>query len=71
MKLPLAPLRSPITEGPTRPLRFEIELISGMPPAAALPVRNVDGSTQNGPVALRWPTIAIDSASMISAGECT
>lgn len=39
----------PTIDGPRKPPRLPTELISAMPPAAAVLVRKIGGSPQNGP----------------------
>jgi hypothetical protein len=41
-------ISQPTTNGPSHPDRLPIELISAMPPAAAVPVSSVVGICQNG-----------------------
>ncbi|MNH38739.1 hypothetical protein D3C79_998180 [compost metagenome] len=47
LKLWVASLISPIRNGPVKPPRLPIETIIARPPAAARPVRKVDGIAQN------------------------
>ena len=44
--LPVRSLSPPVMYGAANPLMLPSELISAMPPAAAAPVRNRDGSDQ-------------------------
>src|ERR1700730_18240609 len=47
-KLPVASLSQPTVIGPMRPPRLPTELIPAIAAAAAVPLRNVEGSGQNG-----------------------
>jgi hypothetical protein len=47
VKLPVASLIMPITDGPTKPARLPIELMMAIPPAAAAPDRKAVGKVQN------------------------
>jgi arabinofuranosyltransferase len=67
-KLSVAVFTRPTSDGPTKPPRFPIELISAMPPAAADPVRNAVGSVQNGPSAPQMPAAAMQNETSDSRG---
>src|SRR3954469_17015088 len=58
----------PTMNGPSQPERLPIELMSAMPPAAALPASSVVGSCQNGENALSTPETPTTSAANASAG---
>src|SRR6516164_83149 len=47
-------------DGPKKPPRFPSELIQAMLAAAAMPVRNIGGIDQNGPLLPENPIAAID-----------
>jgi hypothetical protein len=49
-KLPVTSFITPTYQGPKKPPRFPIELIQAMAAAAAVPVRNIGGIAQNGPL---------------------
>src|SRR5207245_11510868 len=66
--LPVRSISQPTANGPSQPERFPIELISAMPPAAALPVNSVVGICQNGENALSTPVTPSTSAANASAG---
>src|SRR4029077_18748554 len=59
-KLPVASFITPTYQGPKKPPRLPIELIHAMAAAAAVPVRNIGGIAQNGPLEPENPTAAID-----------
>ena len=49
-KLPVTSLTQPTMDGPKKPPRLPNELIQAMLAAAAMPVRNIGGIDQNGPL---------------------
>src|SRR5580693_10433685 len=49
-KLPVASFMTPTYQAPKKPPRLPIELIQAMPPASAVPLRNIGGIAQNGPL---------------------
>ena len=63
-------ISQPTTNGPSQPERLPIELISAMPPAAAVPASIVVGICQNGENALSTPETPRTSAANASTGVC-
>ncbi len=57
--LPVASLIQPIRNGPPKPARLPIELISAIAPAAAVPDSHAVGSVQNTPKVQNTPIAAI------------
>src|SRR3954468_12838707 len=51
---------TPTYHGPKKPPRLPSELIHAMAPAAAVPVRNIGGIAQNGPLEPQNPIAATD-----------
>src|SRR5262249_4449400 len=69
VKLPVESLIRPITDGPTKPARFPIELMMAMPPAAAAPDRKAVGSVQNTGRAPKMPNPATLNANIFALGS--
>ena len=61
---------TPTRVGPTNPPRFPTELISAMPPAAAVPLKNVVERAQKGAIADFNPINASISATIAKYGFC-
>src|SRR5437762_12850240 len=51
---------TPTYQGPKNPPRLPIELIQAIDAAAAVPVMNIGGIDQNGPLEPKKPKVAID-----------
>jgi hypothetical protein len=49
-KLPVTSFITPTYQGPKKPARLPIELIPAMEAAAAVPVKNIGGIAQKGPL---------------------
>src|SRR5438874_9947599 len=67
-KLSVRLLTIPTRYGPRNPPRLPTELISAMPAAAPVPLRNSDDIAQNGPSVPQIPTAAKESAASSAAG---
>src|SRR6266581_208445 len=57
-----------MTVGPTNPPTLPTELMSAIPPAPAVPERNMVGRLQNGPSVLQMPAAATHSARNAGSG---
>src|SRR5260370_34908464 len=67
--LPVASFTQPIKYGPPNPARLPIELISAIPPAAAVPDSHAVGSVQNTAKVQKIPMEATVSTTMVMAGS--
>src|SRR3954449_3214145 len=67
--LPVASFTQPIKYGPPKPARLPIELISAMPPAAAVPDSHAVGSVQNTAKVQKMPMAATVSTTMVKEGS--
>jgi hypothetical protein len=68
--LPVLSFTTPTRVGPKNPPRLPAELMSAIPPAAAVPLKKVVESAQKGPIADFNPTRAIISAIIARYGFC-
>src|SRR5439155_5156784 len=67
--LPVKSLNHPTANGASQPDKFPIELMSAMPPAAAVPASSVVGICQKGAKALSTPVTPIIRAAKARNGK--
>ena len=65
---PVASLIQPMANGPANPPTLPIEFANAIPPAAAVPVRNVGGIVQNIGIAEYSPILDKDNNMIVSTG---
>lgn len=69
--LPVLSITTPTSVGPTNPPRFPTELINAIPPAAAVPLKNVVERAQKGAIADFNPINDIIRAAIPIYGFCS
>ena len=66
---PVTSFSYPITYGATKPARLPIELISAIPPAAAVPLGNAAGNVQNNGAIANRPIAQTESEAILCTGS--